>query len=84
MPSSDVIVLDMTVEEAAKLIISAGLITPPRAGDGEDGAEAPAGAIEDVLRAAAAESTSSPPPPPTPAPPAIEEKPRVRPFSGRF
>ena len=28
VPSEDVILLDMTVEEAAKLVISAGLVTP--------------------------------------------------------
>lgn len=31
VPKADVIELDMTVEEAAKLIISAGLVTPPTA-----------------------------------------------------
>jgi uncharacterized membrane protein len=31
VPRSDVVVLDMTVEEAAKLVISAGLVTPPAA-----------------------------------------------------
>jgi len=29
VPKKDVVILDMTVEEAAKLIISAGLVTPP-------------------------------------------------------
>lgn len=29
VPKKDVIILDMTVEEAAKLVISAGLVTPP-------------------------------------------------------
>jgi len=29
VPSQDVVILDMTVEEAAKLVISAGLVTPP-------------------------------------------------------
>jgi uncharacterized membrane protein len=29
VPKSDLIILDMTVEEAAKLIISAGLVSPP-------------------------------------------------------
>jgi uncharacterized membrane protein len=29
VPAEDVIELDMTVEEAAKLVISAGLVTPP-------------------------------------------------------
>lgn len=29
VPRKDVIILDMTVEEAAKLVISAGLVTPP-------------------------------------------------------
>ncbi len=31
VPKEDVILLDMTVEEAAKLVISAGLVTPPTA-----------------------------------------------------
>ncbi len=29
VPKTDVVLLDMTVEEAAKLVISAGLVTPP-------------------------------------------------------
>ena len=29
VPRGDVIVLDMSIEEAAKLVISAGLVTPP-------------------------------------------------------
>ncbi len=29
VPKQDVVILDMTVEEAAKLVISAGLVTPP-------------------------------------------------------
>lgn len=29
VPATDVVLLDMTVEEAAKLVISAGLVTPP-------------------------------------------------------
>jgi len=29
LPAEDVVVLDMTVEDAAKLVISAGLVTPP-------------------------------------------------------
>lgn len=29
VPDEDVVILDMTVEEAAKLVISAGLVTPP-------------------------------------------------------
>ncbi len=29
VPKRDVVLLDMTVEEAAKLVISAGLVTPP-------------------------------------------------------
>jgi uncharacterized membrane protein len=32
VPRADAIVLDMTVEEAAKMIISAGLVTPPQRG----------------------------------------------------
>lgn len=39
VPARDVIVLDMTIEEAAKLIISAGLITPPNPAFDGDGAE---------------------------------------------
>ncbi|WP_198671130.1 DUF502 domain-containing protein [Oceanibium sediminis] len=31
VPRADVVMLDMTVEEAAKLVISAGLVTPPTA-----------------------------------------------------
>ena len=33
MPRSDVIILDMTVEEAAKMVISAGLVTPEYQGE---------------------------------------------------
>ncbi|HIP24326.1 MAG TPA: DUF502 domain-containing protein [Rhodobacteraceae bacterium] len=33
LPKKDVILLDMTVEEAAKLVISAGLVTPPTAAE---------------------------------------------------
>ncbi len=33
VPREDVIILDMTVEEAAKLVISAGLVTPPTAAE---------------------------------------------------
>lgn len=33
LPKQDVILLDMTVEEAAKLVISAGLVTPPTAAE---------------------------------------------------
>jgi len=33
VPRKDVVMLDMTVEEAAKLIISAGLVTPPTAAE---------------------------------------------------
>jgi uncharacterized membrane protein len=33
VPKQDVILLDMTVEEAAKLVISAGLVTPPTAAE---------------------------------------------------
>ncbi len=31
VPKKDVVILDMTVEDAAKLVISAGLVTPPTA-----------------------------------------------------
>ncbi len=37
VPEDDVIVLDMSVEEAAKLVISAGLVTPPTAAEREAG-----------------------------------------------
>jgi len=33
VPKEDVVILDMTVEEAAKLVISAGLVTPPTAAE---------------------------------------------------
>ncbi len=33
VPREDVVLLDMTVEEAAKLVISAGLVTPPTAAE---------------------------------------------------
>jgi len=33
VPRQDVVVLDMSVEEAAKLVISAGLVTPPTAAE---------------------------------------------------
>lgn len=35
VPKSDIEILDMTVEEAAKLIISAGLVEPPKNGNGQ-------------------------------------------------
>lgn len=37
VPKQDVVVLDMTVEDAAKLVISAGLVTPPTAAEIEAG-----------------------------------------------
>ena len=43
VPQRDVIYLDMSVEEAAKLVISGGIITPPERADTlEDGQAAPA------------------------------------------
>ena len=33
LPREDVVILDMSVEEAAKLVISAGLVTPPTAAE---------------------------------------------------
>ena len=33
LPARDVIILDMEVEEAAKLVISAGLVSPPGKGE---------------------------------------------------
>ncbi|MGR3590861.1 MAG: DUF502 domain-containing protein [Limimaricola soesokkakensis] len=41
LPRADVIVLDMTVEDAAKLVISAGLVTPADRGRPEDLGEQP-------------------------------------------
>lgn len=49
VPQCDVIILDMSIEEAAKLIISAGLITPP--GPGEEGAQTIEAAMESGLDA---------------------------------
>jgi len=40
VPKQDVVLLDMTVEEAAKLVISAGLVTPPTAAEIEAGKKA--------------------------------------------
>ena len=37
VPRKDVVILDMTVEEAAKLVISAGLVTPPSKAEIEAG-----------------------------------------------
>lgn len=42
LPRSDVVLLDMTVEEAAKLVISAGLVTPPTAAEVAAGKKLPA------------------------------------------
>lgn len=53
VPAKDVHVLDMTVEEAAKLIISAGLITPPMAAD-----QATDGTVDRAVEAAVAAQTS--------------------------
>lgn len=71
VPTADVIILDMTVEEAAKLIISAGLITPP----GQDGLDEPI-----TLDAAAAARIARP----AEIAPAQKRLAGARPFSGRF
>lgn len=41
VPRREVVILDMSLEEAARLIVSAGLVTPPDAGAGESPARAP-------------------------------------------
>jgi uncharacterized membrane protein len=48
VPREDAMVLDMTVEEAAKMIISAGLVTPPR----RDARRTPAPEPEQISEAA--------------------------------
>ncbi|MEM1346520.1 MAG: DUF502 domain-containing protein [Pseudomonadota bacterium] len=57
VPRKDVVFLDMTVEEAAKLIISAGLVTPPTR------AEIEAEARRTQARKAALAKAAAPPPP---------------------
>ena len=43
VPKRDIVLLDMTVEEAAKLVISAGLVAPPAApGPASSPAQTPA------------------------------------------
>jgi uncharacterized membrane protein len=42
LPRRDVVMLDMSIEEAAKLVISAGLVTPPTRPDLADGRNVPA------------------------------------------
>lgn len=42
VPRQDVVILDMTIEEAAKLIISAGLVSPPARGEAAPGPRPPA------------------------------------------
>lgn len=44
VPTEDVILLDMTVEEAAKLVISAGLVSPPTVAEKEEAAKIAAAA----------------------------------------
>lgn len=41
VPEEDMVILDMTVEDAAKLVISAGLVTPPTAAEIKAGKAAP-------------------------------------------
>jgi len=72
VPSKDVMILDMSVEDAAKLVISAGLITPewpprrrlPTRPRREAGAKADAEPVAGTLR----ETASDPPRSATPAP----------------
>jgi hypothetical protein len=54
-PKSDVIELDMTVEDAAKLVISAGLAYPPDTASGTDGNDV----LELANKIAEAEETRS-------------------------
>ena len=51
VPERDVIILDMTVEEAAKFVISAGLVTPDYVPEGVEGPEK----VADVVAEAAEE-----------------------------
>ena len=51
VPARDVIILDMTVEEAAKFVISAGLVTPDYTPEGDDAPEK----VADVVAEAAEE-----------------------------
>ena len=51
VPERDVIILDMTVEEAAKFVISAGLVTPDYTPEGDDAPEK----VADVVAEAAEE-----------------------------
>lgn len=69
VPRENVIMLDMTIEEAAKLIISAGLVTPPTAE--ERAAEAAKSARLAALTPKGKPLRKSPPPPArqTPKPP---------------
>lgn len=55
VPKADVVVLEMTVEDAAKLVISAGLVTPPTAQERAAGIarRTPNGAPRPAARAAA-------------------------------
>ena len=41
VPRRDIVPLDMTIEEAAKLIISAGLVSPPERAPQASGAPSP-------------------------------------------
>ena len=51
VPEKDVVILDMSVEEAAKFVISAGLVTPDYVPQGDDGVEK----VADVMAEAAEE-----------------------------
>ena len=42
VPRDDLVHLDMSVEEGIKMVISAGIVTPPRATTGDPGEASPA------------------------------------------
>lgn len=54
VPKEDVIPLDMTLEEAAKLVISAGLVVPPTKGEREETARLSEARKRELARAAGA------------------------------
>ncbi len=74
VPREDVVLLDMTIEEAAKLVISAGLVTPPTAEERARSAEAARMAALTPKGRSGKRPTSPPPrrpssPPKPPSPP---------------
>jgi uncharacterized membrane protein len=60
VPKEDVILLDMTIEEAAKLVISAGLVVPPTKAEREAAARNTEARKRAIARAAGARN--GPPP----------------------